>query len=306
LSNQPEDKKQVKLGVMGKIEDYKQLIKFTLSFTVVFSSVISYMLAPNVVEYDFVSILLLLLGGMLVTGSANAINQITEKDTDAVMKRTGNRPVASGRMSVQEATAFAFISAIVGSLILWLYFSWYAAGLALLSLFIYGFVYTPLKKVNSIAVLVGAIPGALPCLIGWAAAYDGENFSWTGGWILFAIQFLWQFPHFWAIAWVAHQDYSKAGFKLLPSQQGPTKFTAIQTVIYSLLMIPVGMLPYFFNMSGVVSMWILVAANTFMVIQCIRLYINMDVKSARRVMFSSYIYLPIVLLALLADKIAQQ
>ncbi|MBP6686330.1 MAG: heme o synthase [Lacibacter sp.] len=288
---------------MGKIEDYKQLIKFTLSFTVVFSSVISYMLAPNVVEYDLVSILLLLLGGMLVTGSANAINQITEKDTDAVMKRTGNRPVASGRMSVQEASAFAFIAAIVGSLILWLYFSWYAAGLALLSLFIYGFVYTPLKKVNSIAVLVGAIPGALPCLIGWAAAYDAENFSWTGGWILFAIQFLWQFPHFWAIAWVAHQDYSKAGFKLLPSQQGPTKFTAIQTVIYSLLMIPVGMLPFFFNMSGLVSMWILVAANMFMVIQCVRLYINMDVKSARRVMFSSYIYLPIVLLALLADKI---
>ena len=305
MSSQPEDKKQVKSGVMGKIDDYKQLIKFTLSFTVVFSSVIAYMLAPNVVEYDFGSILLLLLGGMLVTGSANAINQITEKDTDAVMKRTGNRPVASGRMSVQEATAFAFIAAIIGSLILWLYFSWYAAGLALLSLFIYGFVYTPLKKINSIAVLVGAIPGALPCLIGWAAAYDGENFSWTGGWILFAIQFLWQFPHFWAIAWVAHTDYSKAGFKLLPSQQGPTKFTAIQTVIYSLLMIPVGMLPFFFNMSGVVSMWILVGANLFMVIQCVRLYFNMDVKSARRVMFSSYIYLPIVLLALLADKLGQ-
>ena len=306
MSSQPEDKKQVKSGVMGKIEDYKQLIKFTLSFTVVFSSVIAYMLAPNVVEYDFGSILLLFLGGLLVTGSANAINQITEKDTDAVMKRTGNRPVASGRMSVQEATAFAFIAAIVGSLILGLYFSWYAAGLALLSLFIYSFVYTPLKKVNSIAVLVGAIPGALPCLIGWAAAYNEDEFSWTGGWILFAIQFLWQFPHFWAIAWVAHQDYSKAGFKLLPSQQGPTKFTAIQTVIYSLLMIPVGMLPYFFNMSGIVSMWILVAANMFMVMQCVRLYINMDVKSARRVMFSSYIYLPIVLLALLADKIAQQ
>ncbi|MBY0477255.1 MAG: heme o synthase [Chitinophagaceae bacterium] len=288
---------------MGKIDDYKQLIKFTLSFTVVFSSIIAYMLAPNVVEYDLLSIVLLFVGGMLVTGSANAINQITEKDTDAVMKRTGNRPVASGRMSVMEASAFAFTAAIVGSLILGLYFSWYAAGLALLSLFIYSFVYTPLKKVNSIAVLVGAIPGALPCLIGWAAAYNENEFSWTGGLILFAIQFLWQFPHFWAIAWVAHQDYSKAGFKLLPSQQGPTKFTAIQTVIYSLLMIPVGMLPYFFNMSGEVSMWILVAANLYMVIQCVRLYMNMDVKSARRVMFSSYIYLPVVLLALLADKI---
>ncbi|WP_240671026.1 heme o synthase [Lacibacter luteus] len=306
MSNKQADSKQPKTGIRGKIEDYRQLIKFTLSFTVVFSSVIAYMLAPNVVEYDFGSILLLLLGGMLVTGSANAINQIAEKDTDAVMKRTGTRPVASGRMSVQEATTFAFIAAIIGSLILGLYFSWYAAGLSLFSLFIYGFVYTPLKKVNSIAVLVGAVPGALPCLIGWAAAYDDVNFSWTGGWILFAIQFLWQFPHFWAIAWVAHTDYSKAGFKLLPSDKGPTKFTAIQTIIYSLLMVPVGMLPYFFSMSGVVSMWILIAANLFMVVQCVRLYFNMDVKSARRVMFSSYIYLPIVLLALLADKIAQQ
>lgn len=307
LSSKPaESTKQPKTGIRGKLEDYRQLIKFTLSFTVVFSSVMAYMLAPNVVDYDFGSILLLLLGGMLVTGSANAINQITEKDTDALMMRTGNRPVASGRMSVQEATTFAFVAAITGSLILGLYFSWYAAGLSLFSLFLYGFVYTPLKKVNSIAVLVGAVPGALPCLIGWAAAYNGETFSWTGGWILFAIQFLWQFPHFWAIAWVAHTDYSKAGFKLLPSDKGPTKFTAVQTVIYSLLMVPVGMLPYFFNMSGTVSMWILVGANLFMVVQCVRLYINMDVKSARRVMFSSYIYLPIVLLALLADKIAQQ
>lgn len=288
---------------MRKIDDYKQLIKFTLSFTVVFSSVISYMLAPNVVEYDWKSIVLLFIGGMLVTGSANAINQITEKDTDAVMKRTGNRPVASGRMSVNEASTFAFAATIIGSLILGLWFNWYAAGLSLLSLFIYSFVYTPLKKINSIAVLIGGLPGALPCLIGWAAAYDGETFSWTGGWILFAIQFIWQFPHFWAIAWVAHTDYTKAGFKLLPSQGGPTKFTAIQTIIWSLLMVPVGMLPYFTEMSGVVSFWILIAANLFMVLQCVRLYINMDVKSARRVMFSSYIYLPIVLLALLADKI---
>lgn len=294
-----------KSALMRKIDDYKQLVKFTLSFTVVFSSVICYMLAPNVVEYDWKSIVLLFIGGMLVTGSANAINQITEKDTDAVMKRTGNRPVAAGRMSVNEAGAFAFAAAIIGSLILGLYFNWYAAGLSLLSLFIYSFVYTPLKKINSVAVLIGGIPGAFPCLIGWAAAYDGDTFNWTGGWILFAIQFIWQFPHFWAIAWVAHTDYTKAGFKLLPSQTGPTKFTALQTIIWSLLMIPVGMLPYFVKMSGWVSFWILVTANAVMVIQCVRLYMNMDVKSARRVMFSSYIYLPIVLLALLADKIGQ-
>jgi len=158
LSKTQADSKQPKTGIRGKIEDYRQLIKFTLSFTVVFSSVIAYMLAPNVVEYDFGSILLLLLGGMLVTGSANAINQIAEKDTDAVMKRTGTRPVASGRMSVQEATTFAFIAAITGSLILGLYFSWYAAGLSLISLFIYGFVYTPLKKVNSIQYWLAQYP----------------------------------------------------------------------------------------------------------------------------------------------------
>lgn len=290
------------LTALAKLKDYVQLIKFTLSFMVVFSSVIAYMLAPSVVDYDFGSILLLLTGGMLVTGSANAINQITEKDTDALMQRTGKRPIAAGRMSVTEATIFAVVAGLVGSLILGWFFSWQAAALGLLSLFIYGFIYTPLKKVNSTAVLVGAIPGALPCLIGWAAAYNGEGFTWTGGWILFAMQFLWQFPHFWAIAWVAHGDYSKAGFKLLPSQQGPTKFTAVQTIIYSLLMVPVGILPYVYNMSGIVSLWIILVANLFMVAQCVRLYLAMDVKSARRVMFSSYLYLPIILLAMLADK----
>jgi protoheme IX farnesyltransferase len=287
---------------VSRLKDYFQLIKFTLSFMVVFSSVISYMLVPCVTEYDFIQILLLLTGGMLVTGSANAVNQITEASTDALMKRTANRPVASGRMSKTEAGVFAFLSGLIGSLILGVYFSWYAAGLSVLSLFIYGFIYTPMKKVNSTAVLIGAIPGALPCLIGWSAAYHCDGFSWTGGWVLFAIQLLWQFPHFWAIAWVAHGDYSKAGFKLLPSQQGPTKFTALQTVIYSLLMIPVGFLPYLMGMSGEISMWILLAANLFMIVQCIRLYISMDVRKARYVMFSSYLYLPVVLLALLADK----
>jgi protoheme IX farnesyltransferase len=302
-SEEHKKEKQPTATLSGKLKDYALLVKFTLSFTVVFSSVISYMMAPNIVEFDLKSIVLLFLGGMLVTGSANAINQIAEASTDAMMKRTSSRPVASGRMSSAEASAFALVSAVAGIFILWHFFSHYAALLGLLSLVLYGFVYTPMKKVNSSAVLIGAIPGALPCLIGWAAAYSENDFSWTGGWILFAIQFLWQFPHFWAIAWVAHGDYSKAGFKLLPSQQGPTKFTALQAVIYSLLMVPVGFLPYLFEMSGIVSMWILLAANIFILLQCVKLYVKMDVGSARRVMFSSYIYLPVVLLALLADKI---
>lgn len=294
-----------------RVKDYMQLVKFTLSFTVVFSCVICYLLAPNVVGYDWVLITILFFAGMLVTGSANAINQAVEKDTDAMMKRTATRPVASGRMSQAEAYAFAFITGALGVGLMYYYFNLSAAILSAFSLFLYAFIYTPLKKVNSIAVLVGALPGALPCLIGWVAGTDqlgifekvqGTEISNAAGWVLFGIQFLWQFPHFWAIAWVAHKDYSSAGFKLLPADKGPTKFTAVQAIMYSVLMIPVGILPRVLGLTGNVSMYIVIAANLFMVMQCVRLFFSMDVKAARRVMFSSYIYLPIVLLALLADK----
>ncbi len=285
----------------SKVKDYFLLTKFTLSFMVVFSSVISYLLAPNI-RFDLIQVLLLFAGGMLVTGSANAINQVLEKDTDALMNRTAKRPIASGRMSATEGWSFAGIIGIAGIAIMYT-FSIEAAWLSALSLVLYGFVYTPLKKINSTAVLVGAIPGALPCLIGWTASFsEGNANDWTGGWILFAIQFLWQFPHFWAIAWVAHKDYSAAGFKLLPSDKGPTKFTAIQTVMYSALMIPIGILPYMYHISGVLSMWIVLACNIMMVYMSVMLLLKMDIPSARRVMFSSYFYLMIVFLSLYADK----
>ncbi|RXK80977.1 heme o synthase [Filimonas effusa] len=289
-----------KQGWRAKLKDYSLLMKFTLSFTVVFSCVICYLLAPKVVEYDWTMIILLFVAGMLVTGSANAINQAVEKDTDAVMKRTATRPVAAGRMSATEAYTFAIIAGAAGVIMMYYYFNLSSALLSAFSLFLYAFIYTPLKKVSSIAVLVGAFPGALPCLIGWVAGNDDFG---AGGWILFGIQFLWQFPHFWAIAWVAHGDYSKAGFKLLPADKGPTKFTAIQCVMYAVLMIPMGMLPYYFGISGNLSFWLVLVCNLFLVVQCLRLYAAMDAKAARRVMFSSYIYLPIVFLVLLADKI---
>lgn len=274
----------------------------------VFSSVISFMLTQGFEAYDdkWFRILLLFAGGMLVTGSANAINQVVEKDTDAMMKRTGKRPVAAGRMSVEHGWVFAIFTGALGVFILGNYFNWLSAGLAAFSLFLYAFIYTPLKKVSSIAVLVGAVPGALPCLIGWTA---GEGQLSMGGWILFGIQFLWQFPHFWAIAWVAHTDYSTAGFKLLPADKGPTKFTALQTVIYSLLLLPVTLLPYFTGMcsyddvKGIISLVLVLAANVFMLMRCIKLYQKMDVSSARKVMFGSYMYLPVVLLAFLMSKI---
>jgi len=286
--------------LISKLKDYAQLIKPSLSIMVVFSSVFSYLLAPKVVEYDWKMIALLFAAGLLVTGSANAINQVVEKDTDAMMKRTSKRPVAAGRMTAGEGWAFAVITGVIGVFMLGNFFNWLSAGIAVFSLFLYAFIYTPLKKVSSISVLVGAVPGALPCLIGWAAGNDALS---SGGWVLFLLQFMWQFPHFWAIAWIAHKDYSKAGFKLLPSELGPTKYTAIQTIIYSLLLIPVGVIPYFIGMSGAISLGIVALANVFMVWRCVQLYRNMNVPSARRVMFSSYIYLPVVLLALLADKL---
>lgn len=285
---------------VSKLKDYFQLIKPSLSIMVVFSSVISYLLAPKVIAYDWRMIILLFVAGLLVTGSANAINQVVEKDTDALMKRTSKRPVAAGRMTTTEGWSFAIITGAIGIFMLGNYFNWLSAGIALFSLFLYAFIYTPLKKVSSIAVIVGAVPGALPCLIGWAAGNDALS---MGGWLLFLLQFMWQFPHFWAIAWIAHNDYTRAGFKLLPSELGPTKYTAIQTIIYSLLLIPIGIVPFFMEMSGMVSLVIIALANIFMVWRCVQLYTNMNVSSARRVMFSSYIYLPIILLALLADKL---
>jgi protoheme IX farnesyltransferase len=291
---------------MKKIKDYLMLIKPSLSIMVVFSSVISYLLAPKVVEYNWTMIFLLFAGGMLVTGSANAINQVVEKDTDAQMKRTSTRPVASGRVTQAEGWAFAIITGIAGVLMLGYYFNWLSAGLAAFSLFLYAFIYTPLKKVNSIAVLMGAVPGALPCLIGWAAGDDRLS---TGGWILFAFQFFWQFPHFWAIAWVAHRDYTAVGFKLLPANEGPTKFTAIQTIAYSLLLVPVTVLPYFTGMcsydtvAGMISIGMIIVANLFMIGRCVTLYRTMEVSAARKVMFGSYMYLPVVMFALLLSKI---
>ncbi|MEP6948221.1 MAG: protoheme IX farnesyltransferase [Ginsengibacter sp.] len=308
----------VSYALASKVKDYFILIKFTLSFMVVFTCVICYLLVPGV-KGDFASILILFLAGMLITGSANSINQAVEKDTDALMKRTASRPVAAGRMSVKEAWIFAVVAGLSGIMIMWRYFNFASALIGLFSLFLYAFLYTPLKKVNSISVLVGAFPGALPCLIGWIAGTGLINplahfqattatgevavFSNWGGYILFAIQFFWQFPHFWAIAWVSYKDYQKAGFKLLPGGEAPTKFTAIQTVIYSMLMIPVGTLPYFFSISGILAFWILLACNLWMVYVSIMLVVKMNVRAARKVMFSSYFYLMIVFLALLFDKV---
>lgn len=301
-----------------KAKDYFMLTKFTLSFTVVFTCVICYLLAPNV-TFDLLSILVLFFAGLCITGAANAMNQTMEKNTDAMMRRTAKRPVASGRMSTTESWTFAITASAVGILTMGFFFNWESAGVSAFSLFLYSFIYTPMKKRSPLAVLMGAIPGALPNLIGWVAATsyinpfatvqgidaNGHVFQFLniGGYVLFGIQFLWQFPHFWAIAWLAHKDYSRAGFKLLPDGSAPNKYSAIQAFIYSLVMIPVGMLPYYYNISGILSFWIVLVCGLWLAYTCLRLVIEVTPKAARRMMFSAYFYLVIVFLALLFDKV---
>lgn len=291
------------VAVMAKARDYYQLTKFTLSFMVVFSCVIAYLLVPGV-EVDIWKVLLLFIGGLCITGAANAVNQIIERDSDRKMARTRKRPLPDGRMEVREAAIFLSILLVAGLLIMGFCFNGLSALLSFLSFVLYGFVYTPWKKWNSLAVFAGAFPGALPPLIGWVAAAGviAGPLSY-GGWILFAIQFLWQFPHFWAIGWVAYDDYRKAGFKLLPSENGKNGYSAMQAVTYTAMLIPVGWFPYYFNISGIISAVIIMALGLYFLYRAVNLYRFCDVKHARKLMFSSYIYLTVMQLALLADKI---
>jgi len=225
-----------------KVADYAMLAKFRLSFLVVFSAVIGYMFAVSG-QYNLTAILWLALGGMLVTGASNAINQVIERDIDKLMSRTQNRPLPAERMNVTEAIMAAGVFGVSGILILTWNFNAVAGVLAAVSLISYAFVYTPLKRVSSIAVFVGAIPGALPPMIGYVCATGQIDFVAI---VLFSIQFVWQFPHFWSIAWVQYEDYLKAGIMLLPSASGKTKMSAVQSVIYCLLLLVVSTIPYFF------------------------------------------------------------
>jgi len=295
-----------KSGVMVKIKAALDLFKLRLSFLVVVSCILSYEMGAETWEYDKIG--WLLLAGFLLAGGSNGANQILERQWDALMHRTMTRPLPTNRISPLGAWFVSLAAAGMGIFILFYQLNT-ASGILGFSAFLsYAFIYTPLKRVSPWAVFIGAFPGAIPPMIGYVAATN--DFGLEAG-VLFAVQFMWQFPHFWAIAWVSHGDYTAAGFKLLPGDKGPTKFTALQTVIYSALMIPFGLLPYFVTlteyghqqpMSGWVSMIIIAICNIWMVAMSVRLLLRMDVKSARMVMFSSYFYLMIVLLALFADR----
>lgn len=268
--------------------------------TVVFSAVMAFLIASGG-DISWVAVVILGLAGFLVTGAANALNQVLEKDFDKLMARTANRPLATGRMTSSEAVMAAGFMSLIGITLLAL-FNPLTALLGMISMILYSFVYTPMKRVSPIAVWIGAVPGALPTLIG-AVAFEGHLSALAM--VLFGIQFLWQFPHFWAIGWLGHDDYSKAGFRLLPTtvdgQRDPN--VGIHSMAFALALIPVGWLPFVLGWCGISSAILLSLMALVFAWFGWNLYKNQTRKAALQLMFSSLFYLPLTLIVLLADKI---
>ena len=281
----------------SKLRDYAMLMKFRLASLVVFSAAIAYAAAVDHVNWTHMG--WLILGGFLVTGSSNAFNQIIECDLDKLMTRTQNRPLPQERITLMEAMVLASICGISGISILWIFMNPLSGILGLLALFLYTVVYTPLKRVTPFAVFVGAFPGAIPPLLGCVASTEGFGSVPLIGWILFAGQFIWQFPHFWAIAWVLDDDYEKAGFKMLPSPGGRDKSSAFQVLVYTLFLYPISLMPVMFNFSGFISSIIISFCSIYFLYQAYILYRECTVEAARKLMFGSFFYLPAIQLAVI-------
>ncbi len=276
-----------------------ELLKLRLSALVGFSGAIGYMLAEEQ-PYNVGKVLLFVLSGLLITGAANATNQILEVEWDRLMLRTDKRPLPSGRLSKREARWLVFVLLFIGLTIQGIFFTPFAAALSFVSFLLYGFVYTPLKRVGPIAVFVGAIPGALPVLIGWTAVTD--TIGW-GGLVLFLQQAIWQFPHFWAIAWVLDQDYRRAGFRLLPVSKVKSLQNSLIVLGFTIALIPLGLLPYWLGISGTVSAWVATGTGLFFLYLNGLLVRQQTDKAARNLMLGSFIYLPVVQLIYLLDRL---
>lgn len=283
----------------AKLADYSQLSKMRLSSLVVLSAIFGYLLAPASF-FNWPAFICLISGGFLITAASNGFNQVIEAETDKLMERTRLRPLPDGRLSSTEAIIVCILMGVAGILLLWFFVNAQSALLGLASLLLYSLAYTPMKKVGSSAVFIGAIPGAMPPLLGWVAATGAIEFEAL---VLFSIQFLWQFPHFWAIAWVLDKDYKKAGFKLLPSKGGQDKNSAFQVAIYTGSLIPISLIPWYFGISGGISAILIVVTGLIFVFYSFRLLKTCSIKEATKVMFFSFLYLPVVLLLLVIDKI---
>lgn len=303
----------VKSNMRSFISDFNKLVKLRLTLTVVFSASISFLIGSKQQgDIIWINWLLLTFGGFLVTGSANGFNEIIEKDLDKLMKRTADRPLPAGRMTTGQALVISLFMGIAGTLVL-VQLNFVAGLLSVFSLLLYAFLYTPLKQKSPIAVFVGAFPGALPPLIGYYAAFTQNDlalYSQTNAsaiviipFILFIIQFLWQFPHFWSIAWVADDDYKNAGFRLLPTTERDN-ISAWILFISCLIMIPASFLPLYYGFGGVYFTLLSLIGSLLFSWFGYKHLKKQEIASAKQVMFMSIIYLPVSQFVLLFDFIA--
>lgn len=282
------------------MKDLAALFKLRLASLVVVSAVLGYAMGVPAGGFSVASALLLTLGGLLVTGASNALNQVIEIEQDGRMERTDQRPLVRGSMHLAEAIIIALLAGAIGTYVLWSTFGPLTGILGLLSLFMYVALYTPMKRMSSWAVFVGAFPGAFPPMLGYVAATGTFG---LGPGLLFAMQFMWQFPHFWSISWLLHDDYAKAGYHLLPSRGGRDRYSAFLVVLYTFFALLVGMLPWVFGLTGP---WAAITAGLlglWMLLQALRLMRSLDKADARRLMFASFLYLPVVQLAYVLDKL---
>ena len=286
----------IQIKKQSKMKAYMAFMKFRLSALVVISALTGYLFAGG---SDGLEIFYLLVGGMLVTAASNGSNQIWEKDLDKLMKRTQNRPLPTGQMSVKEGYAVVAICLVVGTWMLY-QLNFYSALLGVMAYVLYVFIYTPMKRITPWAVFVGAFPGAMPPLLG--AVAETNAFGLVPG-ILFFVQFVWQFPHFWAIAWVAYDDYKAGGFSLLPSKFGKSKNSAYQICAYSLALIPFSLLPWVLGMTGVATLIIATIAGFIFFWYSYKLFLTCDDKDARKLMFASFVYLPVVQFLYVFDRL---
>lgn len=285
------------LSFIEKVKCYAEILKFKITVFVVISAVFGYFI--GVTTYNLTDVFWLVIGGFLVTGSANAFNQIIERNYDKLMDRTKVRPLPQNKLNVVEVTIVAFLSGIIGITVLWVFLNQLSGVLGLLAIFMYAAVYTPLKRVSPIAVFIGAFPGAIPPMLGWVAATG--SFSFEAG-MLFAIQFFWQFPHFWAIAWRLHGEYQKAGFKMLPYDK-KNRTSAIIIFISSILLLTSSFLPEYYNITGRIATVGLFIFSALMVYPSFKLMKTLDDKYALKIMLMSYLYLILSLLVILIDKV---
>jgi len=281
--------------------DFSKLVKLRLTFLVVFSASISFLIGSKVNgNIDWTNWAILITGGFLVTAAANCFNEIIEKDLDRLMRRTADRPIPAGRMTTGQALVLGLFMGICGTYLLST-LNLLTGYLSVFSILLYAFAYTPLKRKSPIAVFVGAIPGALPPLIGYVAAHQKID---AIALILFVIQFIWQFPHFWAIAWVLDDDYKLAGFRLLPS--GKRNFaSAAVTFMFALILVPVSLLPTFYHFGGYYVGGVSLLFSLVFLYLAFVLLRTLEIGSAKKLMYGSFIYLPVVQLMFLFDFIGK-